>query len=69
MLLDANGKSGNTGASPTDEAISQNGQFLYTVNGGSHTISSFAISQATGDLSPAGASVAVPVGAVGIAAK
>jgi 6-phosphogluconolactonase len=69
MLLDANGKSGNTGASPTDEAISQNGQFLYTVNGGSHTISSFAVSQATGDLNPAGASVAVPVGAVGIAAK
>lgn len=67
-LLDADGKSGQTGASPTDEAISQNGQFLYTVNGGSHTITAFGISQASGALSTAG-SVAVPVGAVGIAAK
>lgn len=67
-LLDANGKSGNTGASPTDEAISQNGQFLYTLNGGSHTISAFGISQATGDLSGAG-SATIPAGAVGIAAK
>jgi 6-phosphogluconolactonase (cycloisomerase 2 family) len=67
-LLDADGKSGQTGASPTDEAISQNGQFLYTVNGGSHTITAFGISQASGALSTAG-SAAVPVGAVGIAAK
>jgi len=42
-LLKADGKSAVTGAAPTDEAISQNSQFLYTVNGGSHTISSFGV--------------------------
>jgi 6-phosphogluconolactonase len=68
-LLQADGKSAITGAAPTDEAISQNSQFLYTLNGGSHTISSFGVSQATGELSTAGAPAAVPVGVVGIAAK
>jgi 6-phosphogluconolactonase len=68
-LLDPDGKSALTGAGPTDEAISQNSHFLYTVNGGAHTITGFAVSQATGSLSAAGSPVAVPVGAVGIAAK
>jgi len=67
-LLQADGQSALTGAAPTDEAITQNSQFLYTVNGGSHTISAFGVSQATGELSSVGAA-AVPVGAVGIAAK
>jgi 6-phosphogluconolactonase (cycloisomerase 2 family) len=68
-LLKADGKSAVTGAAPTDEAISQNSQFLYTLNGGSHTISSFGVSQATGELTAAGAPASVPVGVVGIAAK
>jgi 6-phosphogluconolactonase (cycloisomerase 2 family) len=68
-LLDPDGKSAVTGAAPSDEAISQNSHFLYTLNGGAHTISSFSVSQSAGDLSVAGSPVAVPVGAVGIAAK
>ena len=67
-LLDADGKTGTTGAGPGDLAITENSHFLYTLNGGAHTISMFAVSQSTGDLS-AGPSVGVPTGAVGLAAK
>jgi 6-phosphogluconolactonase len=67
-LLDADGKSGVTGAGATDLAITANSQYIYTLNGGSHTISIFGVSQSRGDLSAAGATAA-PVGAAGIAAK
>jgi len=68
QLLDADGKSGVTGAGATDVAITANSQYLYSVNGGAHTISVFGVSQSRGDLS-AGTPVSIPVGAVGIAAK
>jgi len=68
-LLDADGKSATTGAGPSDLAITQNSQTLYTLNGGAHTITSFGVSQSTGELTVAAAPVAVPVGAVGLAAK
>ncbi len=67
-LLDADGKTGNTGAGATDLAITGNSQFLYTLNGGAHTISIFGVSQSRGDLASNG-SVSVPAGAVGLAAK
>ena len=67
-LLNADGKSGVTGAGATDLAITANSQYVYTLNGGSHTISVFGVSQSSGDLS-AGAPVSVPAGAAGIAAK
>jgi 6-phosphogluconolactonase (cycloisomerase 2 family) len=67
-LLDADGKSGITGAGATDVAITSNSQYLYSLNGGAHTISVFGVSQSRGDLN-AGTPVAAPVGAVGIAAK
>jgi hypothetical protein len=67
-LLDADGKTGVTGAGATDLAITQNSQFLYTLNGGAHTISIFGVSQSRGDLS-GGSTVGAPVGAVGLAAK
>ncbi len=68
-LLDADGKSGQTGMAPSDEAITENSHFLYTLNGGAHTISSFGVSQSTGALNVAGSPLAVPTGAVGLAAK
>ena len=67
-LLDADGKTGITGAGATDLAITSNSQFLYTLNGGSHTISMFGVSQSRGDLASKG-SIAAPAGAVGLAAK
>jgi len=67
-LLDADGKTGNTGAGATDLAITGNSQFLYTLNGGSHTISIFGVSQSRGDLEANG-SASVATGAVGLAAK
>jgi 6-phosphogluconolactonase (cycloisomerase 2 family) len=67
-LLDADGKTGNTGAGATDLAITGNSHFLYTLNGGSHTISMFSVSQSRGDLSAIG-SASVQTGAVGLAAK
>lgn len=67
-LLDAGGKTGVTGAGATDLAITQNSQFLYTLNGGAHTISIFGVSQSRGDLS-GGSTAGAPVGAVGLAAK
>jgi 6-phosphogluconolactonase (cycloisomerase 2 family) len=68
-LLVADGKSGNTGAGATDVAITENSHNLYTLNGGAHTITSFDVSQATGQLSVTAPPVAVPAGVVGLAAK
>jgi 6-phosphogluconolactonase (cycloisomerase 2 family) len=68
QLLDADGKSGVTGAGATDLAITANSQYIYTLNGGSHTISVFGVSQSRGDLS-AGTPANAPVGAAGLAAK
>ncbi|MEO7520332.1 MAG: beta-propeller fold lactonase family protein, partial [Gemmatimonas sp.] len=67
-LLDAGGKTANTGATPIDIAISTNSQFLYTLNAGAHTIAGFDVSQSKGDLSANG-SASVPTGAVGLAAN
>lgn len=68
-LLDPDGKSGVTGAGANDLAITQNSQNLYTLNGGAHTITSFDVSQSTGALTVAAPPLAVPAGAVGLAAK
>ena len=68
-LLDPDGKSAQTGAAPGDNAVSQNSQNLYTLNGGAHTITSFDVSQSTGTLTVAAPPLTVPVGVVGLAAK
>ena len=67
-ILDGDGKTGQSGASPVDVAITQNSQVLYGLNNGSHTISIFGVSQSNGSLS-AGGAVGVPTGVVGLAAK
>ena len=68
-LLDASGSAASLGATshPLDEAISGNGQYLYNLTDGAHAISAFRIAE-DGSLAPAGA-IAVPAGAVGLAAR
>jgi 6-phosphogluconolactonase (cycloisomerase 2 family) len=69
MLLDASGATGTLGPTshPLDEAVSNNGQYLYNLTDGLHTISTFAIAE-DGSLALTG-SVAVPTGAAGLAAR
>jgi len=68
-LLDASGASASLGSTshPLDEAVSNNGQFLYNLTDGLHTISGFRIAE-DGSLVQVG-SIAVPAGAAGIAVK
>ena len=68
-LLNADGKTGNTGTTPIDAAVSRNGQFLYTLTAGSHAISAFAVRQNDGSLSAVGGAAGLPVGTVGLAAQ
>ena len=65
-LLDADGRTGITGASPTDAALSRNSQYLYVLNAASDTISAFAVER-DGSLTDLG-QVSTPATAVGIAA-
>lgn len=65
-LLDADGRTGVTGSGsgPIDATMSRDGRFLYTLNAGSRTISTFAIG-VDGALTPVGA-VAVVAGSAGL---
>ncbi len=68
-LLDPSGLSASLGSTshPLDEAVSNNGRYLYNLTDGLHTISTFQIG-ADGSLRLLG-SVPVPVGAAGLAAN
>jgi 6-phosphogluconolactonase (cycloisomerase 2 family) len=68
-LLDPSGASASLGATshPLDEAVSNNGQFLYNLTDGLHTISAFRIAE-DGGLVQVG-SIEVPAGAAGLAVK
>ena len=68
-LLDPTGATGLLGAGshPLDEAVSNNGRYLYNLTDGFHTISTFAIAE-DGSLTLAG-SEPVPAGAAGLAAR
>ena len=68
-LLQPDGVSAQVGAGANDAAVTRSSQYLYEVSGGAHTISGFAVSQATGALTAAGTPTYVPAGVVGIAAK
>jgi 6-phosphogluconolactonase (cycloisomerase 2 family) len=68
-ILDASGKTGNTGVTPIDAAVSRNSQFLYTLTAGSHAISAFAVRQNDGSLSAVGGAGGLPAGTVGLAAQ
>ena len=68
-ILNADGKTGNTGTTAIDVAVSRNSQFLYTLTADSHAISAFAVRQNDGSLSPVSGAAGLPVGTVGLAAR
>lgn len=68
-LLDADGRTGETGAgsAPTDAALSRNSQYLYVLGSGNDTINAFAV-QADGSLSPLPGVAGLVATSVGLAA-
>ncbi|MEO8624620.1 MAG: beta-propeller fold lactonase family protein [bacterium] len=68
-MLNANGRTGVSGTTPTDAALSHNSQFLYTLNSGDHSISEFAVNNGNGGLVSSGSVSGLPAGSVGLAAR
>jgi len=68
-ILDADGRTGNTGTTPIDVAMSRNSQFLYALTAGSHAISAFGVRRNDGSLSTTQGAGGLPVGTVGLAAQ
>jgi 6-phosphogluconolactonase (cycloisomerase 2 family) len=67
-LLDEDGVTGTTGAGPIDVALSVNSRFMYVLNSGSMSVSTFRVN-GDGSLDPVGDSPTVPAGSVGVAAR
>ena len=67
-ILDADGRTGSTGAGPIDAAMSRNSRYLYTLNAGSNTISAFVVSNSDGSLTTISGVGGLPPSAVGLAA-
>lgn len=67
-LLDADGKTANTGAVPTDAALSQGSRFLYVLASGAHQLDGFRVN-GDGSLIALGAVGGLPAGSVGLAAS
>ncbi|MGE0815720.1 MAG: lactonase family protein [Vicinamibacterales bacterium] len=69
-LLDDDGRTGVTGAgsTPLDMVVTDNGRFLYVLNGGSHTIAGFRVG-GDGGLQPLPGAVPVPATANGLATR
>jgi 6-phosphogluconolactonase len=67
-LLDADGRTGVTGAGPIDMALSRGSRFLYSLNSGDATVSGFR-TRADGSLAPTGGAAGLPSGANGLAAR
>jgi 6-phosphogluconolactonase len=69
-LLNASGVTASTGpgSHPLDEAVSENGRFLYVLTDGYHTVTGFAIGE-DGSLTQVTQAGALPPGDVGLAAR
>jgi len=69
-LLDADGATAvlGTGSHPLDEAVTNDGRFLYNVTDGQHVITGLRIA-VDGSLATVGVSTALPPGTIGIAAS
>lgn len=67
-LLDADGRTGVTGAGPIDMALSRESRFLYSLNSGDGSISGFRVER-DGGLTPVGGAGGLPTGANGLAAR
>jgi len=68
--VDADGVTGDTGAGsgPIDMSLSNDGRYLFTLNGGDQTIGAFRV-HADGSLSPLPGAAGLPPGANGLAAR
>jgi 6-phosphogluconolactonase len=69
QLVTAGGKTGQTGTTPIDAALSRGSQFLYNLNSGSHSITGFEVNSTTGALTSVPGATGLPAGAVGLAAS
>lgn len=69
-ILNGDGRTAYTGAgsSPLDEAITQEGRFLYVLTRGTNNVVGFAI-QNDGSLESLGAGTSLPAGSIGLAAR
>jgi 6-phosphogluconolactonase len=67
-LLDADGKTANTGAGPLDLALARNSRLLYSLNSGVPEIQGFAVN-GDGSLDPLGSIGGLPAGTTGLAAR
>jgi 6-phosphogluconolactonase len=67
-LLDADGKTANTGAGPLDLALAKNSRILYSLNSGVPEIQGFAVN-GDGSLDPLASIGGLPAGTVGLAAR
>lgn len=68
LTLVGNGANGMTGMGPTDVAVTEDNQFLYTLNGRDHTFSIFSIAQ-DGSLTKKSDFTGAPMTAVGLVAR
>ena len=67
-LLNADGITGVTGASPIDMSLSVNSRYLYTLNTSGHSITMFRVNS-DGGLTSLGTMSGLPAGSVGMSAK
>jgi 6-phosphogluconolactonase len=67
-LLDADGVTAATGATPIDMALSRGSRFLYTLNSGTPEVQGFGVN-GDGSLDVLGTVAGLPAGAVGLAAR
>jgi 6-phosphogluconolactonase (cycloisomerase 2 family) len=69
-LIDADGATAKTpaGSGPIDMALTNDGRFLYTLAGGTNTISGFRV-KANGDLDPVETQGGLPAGTSGLVAR
>jgi 6-phosphogluconolactonase (cycloisomerase 2 family) len=67
-LLDADGKTADTGAAPIDMALAKGSRLLYALAGGVPEINGFAVN-GDGSLDPLGSVGGLPAGTVGLAAR
>jgi len=67
-LLDADGRTAETGGSPADLAFSNGDRYLYVVSGGSHSLNGYRVAE-DGTLTPVANYSGLPVGSTGLAVR
>ncbi|MEO5818137.1 MAG: beta-propeller fold lactonase family protein [Gemmatimonadaceae bacterium] len=68
-LLQPSGIAASSGAAPIDAAFGRDGEFLYELSAGSHSIGAYQLQNASGDLTNVGSTNGLPASAVGLAAR